>query len=291
MTKEKYEKGEKREMPKKETWEALKDEGNKFYSHKKYEQALKSYSKAIQKASRNDVLFTNKALCFIKLKRFDEACSEAREAIAIAPNSVKGHYLLGQSLVHLERYDDAVIALQTAQKYALEQHKNFGEEIAQSLRNAKSKRWQSREQKRISQELELESYMMSLISLDKEKQTAEVDQADEEYAEKIKKIDSKIRSRRDEVKALFAQIDERRKMREVPDYLCDKISFDLLKNPVITPSGITYNKKDIEEHLQKVGHFDPVSSRKLTSDMLVPNLVMKEVVSTFLEENEWAEDY
>lgn len=84
---------------------------------------------------------------------------------------------------------------------------------------------------------------MSLISLDKEKQTAEVDQGDEEYAEKIKKIESKIRSRRDEVKAIFAQIDERRKMREVPDYLCDKISFDLLKNPVITPSGITYNKK------------------------------------------------
>ena len=48
---------------------------------------------------------------------------------------------------------------------------------------------------------------------------------------------------------------------------------------------------DIEEHLQKVGHFDPVSSKKLTPDMLVPNLVMKEVVHTFIEENEWAEDY
>ena len=48
---------------------------------------------------------------------------------------------------------------------------------------------------------------------------------------------------------------------------------------------------DIEEHLQKVGHFDPVSSRKLTPDMLVPNLVMKEVVQSYLEENEWAEEY
>lgn len=38
MTKEKYEKGEKREPPKKDTWEALKEEGNKYYSHKKYEQ-------------------------------------------------------------------------------------------------------------------------------------------------------------------------------------------------------------------------------------------------------------
>ena len=38
-------------------------------------------------------------------------------------------------------------------------------------------------------------------------------------------------------------MDERRQQREVPDYLCDKISFELLTDPVITPSGITYNKK------------------------------------------------
>ena len=37
--------------------------------------------------------------------------------------------------------------------------------------------------------------------------------------------------------------------REVPDYLCGKISFELLRDPVITPSGITYDRKDIEEHL------------------------------------------
>ena len=38
--------------------------------------------------------------------------------------------------------------------------------------------------------------------------------------------------------------------REVPDYLCGKISFELMRDPVITPSGITYDRKDIEEHLQ-----------------------------------------
>jgi STIP1 family protein 1 len=51
------------------------------------------------------------------------------------------------------------------------------------------------------------------------------------------------------VKSIFAKFDERRKMREVPDYLCDKISFDILKDPVITPSGITYNKKGKEVFL------------------------------------------
>lgn len=28
--------------------------------------------------------------------------------------------------------------------------------------------------------------------------------------------------------------------REVPDFLCGQISFELMKDPVITPSGITY---------------------------------------------------
>lgn len=80
-------------------------------------------------------------------------------------------------------------------------------------------------------------------------------------------------------------------MREVPDYLCGKISFEILQEPVITPSGITYERKDIEEHLQRVGHFDPVTRVRLTQDQLIPNLSMKEVVDSFLQENEWALDY
>lgn len=40
--------------------------------------------------------------------------------------------------------------------------------------------------------------------------------------------------------------------RDVPDFLCGKISFEILREPVITPSGITYERKDIEEHLQVI---------------------------------------
>lgn len=79
--------------------------------------------------------------------------------------------------------------------------------------------------------------------------------------------------------------------RDVPDYLCGKISFEILSEPVITPSGITYERKDIEEHLQRVGHFDPVTRVKLTQDQLIPNFSMKEVVDAFIAENEWALEY
>lgn len=67
----------------------------------------------------------------------------------------------------------------------------------------------------------------------------------------------------------------------MPDYLCGKISFEILRDPVITPSGITYDRADIKEHLERVGHFDPVTRAPLTADQLIPNLAMKEVSFTY----------
>lgn len=86
-------------------------------------------------------------------------------------------------------------------------------------------------------------------------------------------------------------MDERRQKREVPEYLCGRISFELMLEPVITPSGITYDKRSIIAHLRKVGHFDPLTRQPLTESQLIPNLSMKEVVHAFLEENPWAENY
>jgi hypothetical protein len=73
----------------------------------------------------------------------------------------------------------------------------------------------------------------------------------------------------------WLKVDERRRRRDIPDYLCGKISFEVLRDPVITPSGITYDRVDIKEHLQRVGHFDPVTRTSLTVDQLIPNLAMK----------------
>ena len=42
---------------------------------------------------------------------------------------------------------------------------------------------------------------------------------------------------------------------------------------------------------QRVGHFDPVTRAELTADQLIPNLAMKEVVDTFVQENEWVHDF
>jgi STIP1 family protein 1 len=50
---------------------------------------------------------------------------------------------------------------------------------------------------------------------------------------------------------------------------------EILKDPVITPSGITYEKSALLEHLQKVGEFDPVTRELLRSDQIIPNFAIK----------------
>ena len=42
--------------------------------------------------------------------------------------------------------------------------------------------------------------------------------------------------------------------------LCGKISFELMRDPVITPSGVTYDRKDIDEHLQVCCYYFAVFS-------------------------------
>jgi STIP1 family protein 1 len=112
---------------------------------------------------------------------------------------------------------------------------------------------------------------------------------DEFKKELVNGINSEYEKRLSELTRLFVENDSRRRRREIPDYLCGKISFELITDPVVTPSGITYDRNDIEQHLQRVGHFDPITRQDLTIEQLIPNLAMKEVVENFVSENPWVD--
>lgn len=131
---------------------------------------------------------------------------------------------------------------------------NFGDDIASQLRSARKKRFAIQEEKRIAQEIEMQTYLSRLIGEDKEKEIRKIkednDLRKEEKEALIVEAEGRAEKFSIELNNLLSKVDERRKKREVPDYLCGKISFEILQQPVITPSGITYDKKDLEEHLQ-----------------------------------------
>lgn len=281
----------------------LKEEGNRLFNLHKYEDAAHCYTKAIIKNPTQALYFTNRALCTLKLKRWESSCLDCRRALDIDPCLVKGHFFLGLALLQMELFDEAVKHLQRAVDLAKEQKLNYGDDMTSILRQARKRCFQLREEQRIAQDIELQSYLNQLIVEDAERSLAALKEQEavkdadgksegEALSIELTKKKEEIEEKRDMYMAhlndLFAKVDERRRKREVPDYLCGKISFEILQEPVITPSGITYERKDIEEHLQRVGHFDPVTRVRLTQDQLIPNLAMKEVVDTFLQENEWA---
>ncbi len=70
-----------------------------------------------------------------------------------------------------------------------------------------------------------------------------------------------------------------------------KITLEIMMDPVLTPSGLTYDRHEIQEHLEKVGAFDPVSMVLLKKEDLVPNRALKEAVDEFLFENGWASEW
>jgi len=280
----------------------LKEQGNRLFDLHKYEDAASCYTKAIMKNPGQALYYTNRALCHLKLKRWESVCKDCRWALDIDPCLMKGHFFLGLALLELDLFDEAVKYLQRAVDLAKEQKLNYGDDITSVLRLAKKRRFQIREEQRITQDIELQTYLNQLIVDDakrnlatlQEQETAkdsDVETNSADFARRKEEIEEKRDTCISRLNDLFAKVDERRRNREVPDYLCGKISFEILQEPVITPSGITYERKDIEEHLQRVGHFDPVTRVRLTQDQLIPNLAMKEVVDTFLQENEWALHY
>lgn len=272
-----------------------KQEGNRLFHLKKYEEAIKQYTKAINKGPSPAVFYSNRALCHLKLKQWEQAITDCKLTIENDSQSVKGNFFLGQSEMELERYDDAINHLAIAHDLAKQQKQNFGDDITYMLRLAKRRRWEKLEKDRIKQEIELQTYLNNLIVKDKASELEALKKKkkskDTDYSSEKEILENKYQNRIQELNSLFAQIDERRKNREVPDYLCGKISFAVMKDPVITPSGITYDRKDIEEHLQRVGHFDPVTRHDLKLNQLIPNLAMREVITNFVDQNEWVEDF
>lgn len=303
----------KRELESSLTAADYKNAGNKLCSLCRYDEAIPYYSKAIAKNPEVAIFFSNRALCHLKLQQWIQAIQDCRRALESDPNLIKAHFFLGQALAELGSYDDALKHLQRAHELAKEKKMNFGDDIAYQIRLIKRHRWNKIEEETTQLENELQNYLIELLERDKQEklknlrvysQDQSLDQptassssiqVEAEHSHKLgdneaakSAVISKCDNYIDKLETMFNNLKLQRKKRDVPDYLCGKISFEIMQDPVITPSGITYDRHDIEEHLRRVGHFDPITRQPLKANQLITNLAMKEVVDAYLNENEWA---
>ncbi|KAI3842110.1 hypothetical protein MKX03_029616 [Papaver bracteatum] len=100
-----------------ESGTSLKDQGNEFFKAGNYLKAAAIYTQAIKKDPSNATLYSNRAAAFLHLVKLSKALADAETTITLNPQWDKGYFRKGCVLEAMERYDDAIAALQIALQY------------------------------------------------------------------------------------------------------------------------------------------------------------------------------
>ncbi|XP_059660057.1 E3 ubiquitin-protein ligase CHIP isoform X2 [Cornus florida] len=247
--------------------EQLRQDGNTYFKKDRFGAAIDAYTEAITLCPNVPIYWTNRALCHRRRNDWTKVEEDCRRAIQLDHNSVKAHYMLGLALLQREEFAEGVKELEKALDLGrganLESY--MVEEIWQELANAKYLEWEHDSNKR---SWELQSLKEACESALKEKHFLDPSQtegfSEEAAASNLAELEA--------LEQVFEKAAEADLPTEVPDYLCCKITLDIYRDPVITPSGVTYERAVILDHLHK----------------LIPNLAIKEAVQAFLDKHGWA---
>jgi STIP1 family protein 1 len=75
--------------------EQLKSQGNAHFKNGDYDQAETLYSQAIQKHSKNPLLFTNRANARLKLEKWEGVINDCLASIELMTENMKAFFYLG----------------------------------------------------------------------------------------------------------------------------------------------------------------------------------------------------
>ncbi|GIL86349.1 hypothetical protein Vretifemale_14661 [Volvox reticuliferus] len=91
-----------------------KERGNAFFGRKKYDDAIKSFTRCIELDPSCEVYYSNRSAALAALERWDEAAADARRVVAMKPSWAKGWARLGAACMGLKLYGDAREAYEKA---------------------------------------------------------------------------------------------------------------------------------------------------------------------------------
>lgn len=113
----------------------LKAQGNAAFAAKDFEKAIEFFSKAIEAAPSNHVLYSNRSASFASLKQFDKAFQDAQKTIEINPSWAKGYSRVAAAEFGLGKLDDAEKSYEKALE--LDSSNKQAQDGLKSVQNAK----------------------------------------------------------------------------------------------------------------------------------------------------------
>ncbi|KAK9475945.1 hypothetical protein V1514DRAFT_338472 [Lipomyces japonicus] len=273
--------------------EAHKAAGNKLFGQEDYDGAVQEYTKAILKDATKPTYFTNRAICLLRLEKYERALEDCQKAIELSPILLKAYVHKATSLLALDRPNEALRTAQRGYDLAIEQDSFLTTNFCQTALEAKKRRWQINESRRIEKEGQLLAEMKDILEQSYQQKINYANATitlDIELQDQKETLEYEFKEKLALLEQTFERSDEKYQSREVPDYMIDPISFNIFFDPVISKSGQSFERSVIYAHL-KNHKFDPFTREYLTEKDLRPNLALKSACEQFLERNGWAVDY
>ncbi|KAL9113005.1 MAG: hypothetical protein Q9227_002870 [Pyrenula ochraceoflavens] len=265
---------------------ALKELGNEHFKAGRYAEAEVLYSQAITQNSTRPQLFSNRALTRLRLSNNLGAEDDAQKAIDLYgpknPSAMKSYYFLAQAQLAVNHPMDALNNAKIAYGMCIEQKGKDVEAMSQFILRTKQEVWRRAETIRLRgaddtlkeiEELLEDRCGQELQAVQQRFENEEIGETGRDEEQEV--IKKEAQERLNTVRQAFAQGKEILQERVIPDYLIDGITFEIMHDPVVTPSGVSYDRASILKHLRS-NPFDPITRAPLTENQLRPNLALKE---------------
>uniref|UniRef100_A0AAV1TEX3 E3 ubiquitin-protein ligase CHIP n=1 Tax=Peronospora matthiolae TaxID=2874970 RepID=A0AAV1TEX3_9STRA len=233
-------------------------------------------------APGRSIYYSNRALCHLKLEKWSHCRDDCQLALKFDALNAKASYMLGTSYMQLLDFDMGVEALIKALKSAKKTQKSasFQNDIVAELKRVKKCQWHHEQQQRIARHVEAMSQLRRL------------------FGDNQKDGVMDVGANNDKIDALMAYVEHMAQTfekdmypGEVPDYFMCPISMEVMRDPVTTPNGVSYERHCLEEHLRLNGTIDPLTRKKLTHDMFRPNTSLRAAIQDYLDKNAWAYEH
>ncbi|XP_054023439.1 sperm-associated antigen 1 [Dryobates pubescens] len=91
-----------------EKFKTLKTEGNDFVRRGKYEEAVNKYSECLKLNSEECTIYTNRALCYLKLYKYEEAKQDCDHVLQLEDSNIKAFYRRALAYKGLQNYQASV---------------------------------------------------------------------------------------------------------------------------------------------------------------------------------------
>ncbi|KAM0718955.1 hypothetical protein Q7P37_006027 [Cladosporium fusiforme] len=307
--------------------DALKEQGNKAFKNGDFLEAEDFYTQAVQKFSRNPLLFTNRANARLKLQRWEGAVNDCLKSIEVSGKGVQNHkayYFLDQEanatftqpgvvlntaillLLSLHHPNEALSSALTA----YDQVRNPApttktspkdlETFSAFVLKCKKAKFSVRDRDRLRRQGDLRAEFENTLELNKQRDLDEVSRdlqegmlGQVEAYERNQEVMSNFEGKVNELRSVFALADPtNQKPREIPDHLIDMITFEPMHDPVMTINGHSYERSTIYEHLKR-SKTDPLTREPLSMNDLRPNYGLKAACDEFWESgaSDWIIDW